>query len=183
MNDFSHQTPEALAKHAWSHLRRASADKRHPLRTVAVATVGDNGPESRMMVMRQFSPIGEVLLFTDTRTAKVKSMQQQPKAALLWWSAKHKLQVRIQANMQMLTEADAQAYLPENDRATKDYRTTLSPGTTVSAADEIKWGTETHFTVLQAKPLKADILQLGQPHQRVQGRYEDDEWQWNWVVP
>lgn len=173
-----------FVQHIWQHLHQATADKHHPFRTVAVATNGAQGPENRMMIMRQFEPSGCVTLFTDSRTAKVAALAATAQAALLWWSPRHRLQVRMQVLLQALDEATSRELQPGKDFATRDYRSTQPPGTPIADPPAVEWGEEVHFRAYQSRPVRADLLQLSKPnHLRAKGRYAADRWEWTWVVP
>lgn len=174
---------QELAQEAWRQLRRATADKRHAFRFVALASHARDTLQNRMVVMRSFSASGEVNIYTDKRTQKVSAIQEHGEVALLWWDPKRKLQVRFQAQAKLLPGEEALEHAPQQGHAQKDYTTQLAPGTAVSQPEAVTWTEELHFAVISCMPFRADILQLGKPHKRVKGARKGDKWVWQWVVP
>lgn len=173
-----------FVRDTWSLLKRATVDKRHPFRTVVVSTTGSAGPESRMMIMRQFDDLGSIVLFTDSRSAKVKSLTEQQQVALLWWSPRNRIQVRMQAAIAPVVGTTLQALLPPTS-ASRDYRTVQPPGTPITEPEAVDWSSAMHFMAYQTLPRTADILQLtNEGHTRAQGCYDTTlGWEWKWVVP
>lgn len=174
---------QELAREAWLQLRRATVDKRHAFRFVALATRAKDTLENRMVVMRSFSASGEVSIYTDERTHKVSAIQEHGEVALLWWDPKHKLQVRFQAQARLLPSDEAIAYAPQQGQDLKDYTTQKAPGMAIQQPEAVTWSDELHFTVISCMPFCADLLQLGKPHKRVKGERRGDKWNWQWVVP
>ena len=73
---------------------------------------------------------GLVEVFTDRRTAKVRELDAEPRATLVFWDGNARLQGRLRATARVLTGPevlDRWRALPEPARA--DYAALLPPGT------------------------------------------------------
>lgn len=185
MHDKSALRLDDFVRDTWSLLKRATVDKRHPFRTVVVSTIGSAGPESRTMIMRQFDTSGSILLFTDSRSAKVTSITDREQVALLWWSPRHRIQVRMQAKVVPVVGSALEELLPQTPNTSQDYRTVQPPGTPLPHPEAVAWSSTMHFLAYQTLPQTADILQLTKEgHTRAQGSYDTTlGWEWQWVVP
>ncbi|MFK7970361.1 MAG: pyridoxamine 5'-phosphate oxidase family protein, partial [Bacteroidia bacterium] len=76
-----------LLKNAQGELLRANADKRHPFRFFTLATL-DKYPEVRTVVLRKAKPDFDIVLFTDSRSPKVRHIQASPHVSALFYHPK-----------------------------------------------------------------------------------------------
>jgi pyridoxamine 5'-phosphate oxidase len=83
---------------------------------VALATVGPDGrPSLRMVLLKGFDAAGFVF-YTNLESRKAAELAANPRAALLfWWDRLHR-QVRIEGEVGLVSEAEADAYF-----ATRPY--------------------------------------------------------------
>ncbi|MEM6531726.1 MAG: pyridoxamine 5'-phosphate oxidase family protein [Myxococcota bacterium] len=85
---------DVLYDQLWAKLVRAKADRRSPWRTPVVATVSDEGPEARIVVLRRVE-IGEALSFhTDARSAKYPQLERNPRITWVFWDPRGNVQLR-----------------------------------------------------------------------------------------
>ena len=78
-------------------LHRGALDPKHPFRYLTVATVGEQFPQVRTVVMRQFTADLEFLAYTDVRSSKVQELLEVPRVSLLFYHPKKQVQVRVKA--------------------------------------------------------------------------------------
>ena len=96
----------------------AEALKKEPndANAMALATVDAEGlPDVRMVLLKDFDPRGFVF-YTNTRSAKGRELEGQPKAALLFHWKSLRRQVRIRGVVEPVTEAEADAYFASRAR-------------------------------------------------------------------
>jgi hypothetical protein len=159
----------------WRQLVRASVDRRHPWRVVALCTQGADGPSARSVVLRKVLPDARrVTFYTDVRTAKLHDIAQCSRVALLLWDPQHRQQLRAMG--QAFIEPDSamveQHWATVSEAARRDYATQLPPGTPYSAegpsgVDFNLALARDHFVVLNVEIVEMDLLQLDRTqHQR-----------------
>lgn len=173
----------ALWEMAQAELRRSNTDPKHPYKTVVLSTAGEY-PESRWVVKRSYDDQLHTWIYTDSRTPKVSQLKTNPNASLLYYHPKKKLQIRIQATTTIHTEG--QAYEEHKSRILQrpaDYTTLLTPGHLLEA-DQVQYGPEIHFALLQMVPVRWDILLLDrEQHSRVIVEHKNSEWYSRSVTP
>lgn len=95
----SFSDPAGCAARVFAPLAAAAAGPGHPFRSFAVATADPAGaPEVRTVILRGFDPAERTLaFFTDSRSPKFDYLVRQKRAALLFYDAAARLQVRTLA--------------------------------------------------------------------------------------
>lgn len=164
---------------------KTKTKKNHPFRYFSLATVDPQGkPESRMVVLRKFDASEvEFTVYTDARTPKIKSLELNTDAELLFYDHKKLCQIRVKASC-IHKQKDPGLFLQQHQEAQKDYRTLLAPGTTIKAMDTVEYGEENHFVKLIFKAYQIDYLRLKRPnHQRAIFTLEGKEWLGTFVTP
>ena len=87
---------DALAVRIADRLRRAAETRRGAWRTPVLATVSDNGPSARVVVVRAVAAERcRLEIFTDARAAKVAEIAAEPRAALTFWDPEAAEQLRM----------------------------------------------------------------------------------------
>ncbi len=171
---------------AWQRLGRGVADRRSDARHISFATVSPEGwPEVRTVVMRKASRAeGVVEVHTDAASAKIASLAAEPRAELLVWDAKPRLQIRMAAQVQVLTGAevsDLWARVPDASRAA--YGKSPVQGTPISNAHGYRETRDADaFTVLRCQLQKIDLVELGDVHRRAT-YLAAENWVGQWRVP
>ncbi|MBX9684908.1 MAG: pyridoxamine 5'-phosphate oxidase family protein [Hyphomicrobium sp.] len=122
---------------AWRLLTRGAADRKSPMHTPAVATVGlDGRPRVRTVVLRHTDPAARTLRFhTDRRAAKISEFAANPAVQVLAYDAVGKVQLRLLGRAvahQHDDIADA-AWTRSQLQSQQCYRQSASPG--MSAAE------------------------------------------------
>ena len=171
---------------AWGHLTRGVADRRAPARHPTLATVSLEGwPEARSVVLRAASWSEAMLeVHSDTDTAKMRALRTSPRAALHVWVPEARLQIRVAAEVEILTgdqTTERWTRVPVASRIS--YGTEPVPGTPIAhASDYATPGAQDRFAVLCCHIRGMDLLELGTPHRRARFTREDG-WKGVWVAP
>ncbi|MEJ6397555.1 pyridoxamine 5'-phosphate oxidase family protein [Yoonia sp. 208BN28-4] len=185
MNDWL-SSLDALFEKVWDRLETGgqNADQ------VAFATVGPNGmPENRTVVLRHANrDTGVIEIYTDIQSDKIASLRANPQAAVLLWDADLKLQIRLQAKVEILTGETTKSRwddVPQHSRAS--YGVTPAPGTVIEAATSYeKLAQHAQFAVMRCTVETIDAVSLHTPHQRAAAHRapsHDGDWVTNWLVP
>ena len=86
----------ATLKFAWQMIGRGVQDRRSAFHTPVLATHSVDGPQARVLVLRACDAAARRLTFhTDTRSAKIPELASDPRAALTFYDAARKVQLRI----------------------------------------------------------------------------------------
>ena len=82
---------------AWALVARGAADRRSPMHTPVLATLGlDGAPRSRVLVLRSVDRAARRLRFhSDARAGKVAEIEREPRASVAFYDKAAKLQVRV----------------------------------------------------------------------------------------
>ncbi len=171
---------------AWQHLRRGVADAKSPARYPVFATVSPDGvPEARTVALRRADQRQAVLeVHTDTETPKVAALRAHPIAALHVWLPRARLQIRITAQVDILTgdavEADW-ARVPPASRVS--YGTEPLPGLPIDSVHAYdKPPNRDRFAVLRCRANEIDLVHLDTVHRRA-GFSRSDDWRGRWLAP
>lgn len=93
--DYYNDLPGTLA-HAWQMIGRATKDRKCAFHTPVVATSSSDGPQARVMVLRQFDTDARRMSFhTDLRSAKMPEFACDHRVAITFYDAPRKLQLRL----------------------------------------------------------------------------------------
>lgn len=159
---------DALLDHVWARLARGAAEAGDPFRFVTLATVGAVGPEARVVALRRADrAAGEVEVHSDLRTAKVRAIAADGRAALLAWDGGAQVQLRLTLDMHVVrSDAARWARVPPTGRL--NYGTDPAPGTTVTAPEDVTRRPDAaRFAALVGRVRGIDALSLAHdPHRR-----------------
>lgn len=181
-----YETSHGIWDRVWGTLGRGVADARHPARLPVFATVSADGwPEARTVVLRSAArESGTLTIHTDLYSDKIKSLHATPRAALHIWDAKQNLQIRLQAEVTILTGDDTRALWDKiPDHAQQSYGVRPPPGMPITAALAYdKAPDPATFAVLECRVLHIDAVHLGTDHRRI--RFSRlGHWQEQWLSP
>lgn len=133
-NDLSGSLTEA-----WRLLSRGAADRKSPMHTPAVATVGCDGrPRVRTVVLRHTDAQARTLRFhTDLRATKVAEMRANPAVQILGYDAGNKIQLRMlgRADLHHGNDVASAAWARSQHQSQQCYRQAKPPAT--PAADPV----------------------------------------------
>lgn len=190
MNPDHHGTK--LLEAGLNAISRATVDGKHAFRTVTLATANPD-PEIRILILRDFDRHSRrIRLYTDFRSPKVEALQKNPKAALLFWDPKKRIQIRLQTTVAIQRQTELCKALwnriPEYGKG--DYSTPKSPGSPMSTL--FKEDTQAlnpdqafqNFTLLDFTYHSIDLLKLDREgHQRWLYIWETDQWKSQSLTP
>lgn len=176
----------SLHGQVWTRLVRGVHDRHAPARHPTLATIGTDGkPQARTVVLRAADSAAACLdIHTDIQSAKVSELRVDPRAMLHVWDPSPHLQVRIEAEVAILSGAEVAATwdrVPEASR--RAYGSTPAPGTLIEdALGYEKSPDPASFAVLRLSVQAIDALHLGPDHRRA--RFErGDGWAGQWLAP
>lgn len=173
--------------HIWETLA-AGAARQHPAaRFLALATAGQTGgAEARMVVLRGADrERGQLVVHTDTLSAKVAELRADPRASLLLWDPSVQLQVRLKAEIGIDTGdvvRDDWEMIPETAR--RVYGNEPEPGGIMDTPQTLTVSPDrARFAVMTATVTEMDALHLGR-HVHHRGLWQRrDGWKGRWIAP
>jgi hypothetical protein len=185
---------------AWTLLARGAADRRSPVHTPVVASVGaDGAPDARVMVLRKADRAAGLLRFhTDARSPKVAALDGGAVAVLAYHPGQA-VQLRLSGVAEVVrdgAEVDA-IWAAATPFARRCYMIEAGPGTALSApgsglpADVEGRKPEeaelvparANFAIVRVRVTGIDWLHLAQSGHRRAVFAAADEWRGGWVVP
>ncbi len=177
--------PETLDQ-VWLRLNRGVADRRACARHPTLATLGARGPEARIVVLRGVDKsLAELSVHTDLRSAKVSELSAEPRASLLIWEQKTRLQIRLRVNVSVKSGKPAATdwqQVPETAR--KVYGAHPAPGSPMEKPEQlVQHSDPMAFAVLVCRMTEIETLYLGDGlHRRAIFR-RDNAWAGSWIAP
>ncbi|MEL6923195.1 MAG: pyridoxamine 5'-phosphate oxidase family protein [Bacteroidota bacterium] len=191
---------EILAE-SWRLLLRATADKRSPMRTPVIATVRNELPEQRTVVLRKAETgTRQLLFYTDARAGKVEALGQNEWLHWLFYHPKKQIQLRALGTTELhRDDTFAERHWKNMSvHGRKAYATTAAPGSSLSHADDglaAAWKEASptatmveeaygHFVVGVCTIQQLEYLKLDREgHRRAQFKYDGAQWNASWLVP
>ncbi|MEM7643120.1 MAG: pyridoxamine 5'-phosphate oxidase family protein [Pseudomonadota bacterium] len=174
------QDLSALRTHLWDRLVRGAAQADDPFRIVAFATAGPDGPEARMVGLRAADrEAGTVEIHSDRRTAKIRAVAEDPRAALLLWDPSTQEQLRLTLDITVIPADPARwAVIPSPSRL--NYGTDPAPGTPVTAPEGVaRRAIMDRHVALSGRVRSLDAVSLAHdPHRRARFYAEADGGRW-----
>ncbi|MFT4755613.1 MAG: pyridoxamine 5'-phosphate oxidase [Vicingaceae bacterium] len=169
---------------------KACTVKRHSFRYVVLSTSNEGNVNSRWVVLRKFTENASFLIYTDARSEKVKEVQSNTSANILFYNDRKKLQVRVSGKVTIHQQNElTKKYWPGVKGASdKAYTTELAPGKLIENKEEgYRWSSsmdDAHFVILEVIPSEIEALQLnGEHHVRCQFVKKDTDWESSFMVP
>lgn len=127
----------SVREHVWVGLTRAVDDPASPMRTPVLATVDVNGaPQARTVVLRAVDAAGwRVFWYTDIRAPKVAHLRGDARASLAFHDVVQGIQWRLSGRTCIRSgdSTAAGAWASLSQKARRNYRTQLPPGTAMPA--------------------------------------------------
>lgn len=177
----------SLLEIAFTELGRSNVDRRHPYRSMMLATHA-TFPEVRTVVKRDFDFDKRLITFyTDRRTPKCDQISKNSKVSLLLYHPKKKLQLRIYATATLLSTDHAKHKKAlnqiSNSKSKNDYLTKHTPGTSLTDG-QVLFGVTLHLAVVELLISSMDIVLLSdQGHQRNRYTFHNEQWKEEMLVP
>lgn len=176
----------AFLTDAWQHLLRGVADAKSPARYPTFATTAPDGtPEARTVALRGARRSeAAVEVHTDIETAKIAALRHNNRAALHIWLPRAQLQIRLTAEVDILTGVEVEDQWNRVPPASRiSYGTDPVPGISIDHVYAYeKPPVRDRFAVLNCRLTKIDLVHLDTRHRRaIYGRA--DNWRGTWVAP
>lgn len=168
----------SLLSHVWLRLDRGADDRTDPFGLVMLATSGDAGPEARMVTLRRADRTSEeVEVHSDTRTAKLRALRLDPRAAVLAWDPDAQLQVRLRLVM-TIEAGDETRWTSIPGGARLNYGTDPAPGMPVARPEDVtRTPARLRFAALIGRVDAIDVVSLAHvPHRRAVFDGEGARW-------
>ena len=175
-----------LHEHAWHRLTRGVHDRHAPARHPTLATVSAEGlPQARTVVLRRADRTSARLeIHTNLFSPKVAELKATPVAALHVWDSGSRLQIRLQADVDIAhgdDVADAWSRVPEPSRTA--YSRSAVPGSLIPQSLAYQSTPDAAaFAVVNLHIRSMDLLHLGPQHRRALF-VRDSGWEGHWVAP
>jgi len=164
---------------AIKHIQRGVVDRKSFFRHPVLASMDGPNIFQRIVVMREFDfEKKSIVIFTDSKSQKVKQILNHPECSLLFWDPRKKLQISVQSKSQI--EIDNSRYWSKiNDRQKKDYTVNPLPKSKIEAHDDYEFSDQNRFTVINLTFKSMDVLQLSdQGHIRATQDFENNIQTW-----
>tara|TARA_B100000767_G_scaffold275723_1_gene314667 strand:+ start:2871 stop:3407 length:537 start_codon:yes stop_codon:yes gene_type:complete len=157
---------------------RALNEKKHSFRFFNLATSNSNIPELRVVVLRDYdSKKKEFTIYTDARSQKVLSLENNKNVELLFYDPEKLTQIRVQATCIQMTE-DNSLFNQQPTASQRDYTTRLAPGTLIESDVSVDFLKGNHyFLKIIFEATQIEYLQLKRPsHIRVLFKKQESKW-------
>ena len=176
------ETLGLLRRACWDELDRATREREHGWRTVALATVDSQGcADARSVILREVDATARCLRFyTDARSRKVAQIQAQPLGTLLAWCPRLSWQLRLRVRLRV--DTGEQAVRPRWARlrltpGAQDYVSPLAPGSPLGDGGPAVNEAASHFALVHADVLAMDWLELhADGHRRALFDTDGERW-------
>lgn len=165
-------------------IMRATSDRSHPFRNAVLSTAGIGGAKARIIVLRKATeaPLS-VEFHTDIRSSKIEDINNNQRVALLLWHPELKLQVRLRATAELVSEASKirAAWQKTPRTARLSYNSEAAPGTAISSetwipADQRTAADLKYFGILKCAVHEMEVLILrSKGHLRARFIYTNGE--------
>ncbi len=179
MNQFLEETKQELVN--------GPIKKRHPFRYFSLATIENDEPKQRTVVLRKTFIDLSLVFYTDKRTQKIEDIQLNPSCSALFYHPKKLLQIRIAGTAKLITNKDkiATYWHTVQEASKKDYTANIAPGTPIKNPDAIVYNLEEHhFCPVKIIPSSIEYLCLKRPnHLRLLFSRIDGDWSGEFLVP
>jgi len=174
----------------WSLLSEGVERASSPFHTPALATVGEDGPEVRTVVLRiADAERRQISCHTDWRSPKRRQVEQGNRVCWLFYDRDRKVQLTAwgQTAFHHVTDDARKRWEASPPRSHSCYSTLVAPGTPVpespTAPRESDVGFD-NFAILLCTVDSIDWLFLqAAGHQRAQLQWRKGTWKAGWVAP
>lgn len=188
--DYTRMNLSDLPHAAWSLLAIGVKNRHSPLHTPALATVGDNGPEVRTVVLRHSDPDArQISCHTDWRSAKRSQIEIHERVSWLFYDQDLKIQLRVRGKVIVHTDTDLaeQRWRRSTPSSRMCYAADNAPGQIIEAPlpapsdSDSGWS---QFAVLLCDVDAIDWLCLNAfGHQRALLQWHENAWSSTWIAP
>ena len=163
-------------------------EKGHPFRFITMATVGNETiARLRTVVLREITEDLRLTIYTDSRTQKIKHINDNNQVSFLLYHPEKMLQLKVEGTAQMVTDTERlnTTWKTIQPNSRKDYITQTTPGSTIKNPDNVEYiEDENYFSIIDITPKKIEYLKLKRPnHIRAVFVKTNDKWNGEFLVP
>ena len=183
-------TLEEIPSIVFSELRKAASRKKHPFKNVVLTTVNEQTPISRWVVFRKLTLEQNILVYTDSRSEKIKNLRKNHNCGLLFYNNKQGLQIYFNTipTIHQKNELTKKYWQGIVGTSSENYTTMHPPGSIINSIDEghriDKSLNDKHFSIIELDPVKMSILQLSRGgHIRANFCKINHAWKGSFTVP
>lgn len=91
-----YNTLESIEHESWQDMQRGAVNSKDDYHQPVIATLHNGLPSVRTVVLRKALPNFKQLIFhTDVRSAKIKDLEANPNISWLFYSQRHRVQLRL----------------------------------------------------------------------------------------
>ena len=181
---------EEIPSIVFSELRKGVSRKKHPFKNVVLSTVSGKLPISRWVVFRKLTLDENLLIYTDSRSEKIKNLRKNPNSSLLFYNNKQGLQIYFStiSTIHQNNELTKKYWPGIAGSSSENYTTKYPPGSQINNIDEgqkiDKDLNDKHFSIIELCPINMSILQLSRAgHIRASFIKINNGWQGSFIVP
>ena len=174
----------------FSELIKAASKKRHPFKNVVLTTVKEQNPLSRWVIFRKLTMEQNLLVYTDSRSEKIKNLRKNPNCGLLFYNNRQGLQIYFNAvsTIHQKNELTKKYWQGIVGKSSENYTTVNPPGSPINSIDKghitDKDLNDKYFSIIEFIPVNMKILQLSRDgHIRVNFVKINNEWEGSFIVP
>ena len=174
----------------FSELVKGASKKKHPFKNVVLTTVNEKTPMSRWVVFRKLTPEQNLLIYTDSRTEKIKDLRKNSNCGLLFYNNKQGLQIYFNtlSTIHQNNELTKKYWQGIVGTSSENYTTIYPPSTPINNIGEghktDKDLNNNHFSIIELCPFNMSILQLSRNgHIRANFSKINNKWEGSFIVP
>lgn len=176
---------KAVLDQVWSKLENALIDSKSAFRIMVLAT-SDNTDSvgQRSVVLRAIERERALIFYTDQRSDKLKVIKENDQVSLLFYDHGEQLQIACKGRAQ-IHNVDSSEISNYNLRSTKDYSTSLPPGSAIASPEGVNYNQD-KLHLAKVNVVLSDIayLKLGKEHHvRVLFKKMGGLWEGQYLVP
>ena len=187
---FSKNTLEEIPSIIFLELGKGASKKKHPFKNVVLTTVNEKIPMSRWVVFRKLTPEQNLLIYTDSRTEKIKDLRKNSNCGLLFYNNKQGLQIYFStlSTIHQNNELTKKYWQGIVGTSSENYTTIYPPSTPINNIGEghktNKDLNDNHFSIIELCPFNMSILQLSRNgHIRANFSKINNKWEGSFIVP
>jgi len=160
--------------------------KKHAFRYPSLASIEDNVPVQRTVVLRDTTADFDLIMYTDERSDKISHFENNPNCSLLFYNHKKLLQVKVEGKIEMIKSGEEYDYhwSRVQGHSQKDFITKNPPGTPIDNPDHVDYNEdEHHFCLLKLVPEHMEYLELKRPN-HIRARFDgSNNWKGKFLNP
>ena len=181
---------EEIPRIIFSELRKGASKKKHPFKNVVLTTLSKKNPISRWVVFRKLTLEQNLLIYTDSRSEKIKNLRTNTNGGLLFYNNKQGLQIYFNTipTIHQKNELTKKYWQGIVGKSSENYTTVNPPGSPINNIDKghitDKDLNDKHFSIIEFIPVNMKILQLSRGgHISFNFVKINNDWEGSYVVP